>query len=65
MVLKKGHNHMVDWYNVGVILYEFLVGYPPYYSQNQEEMMRNIKYGTLVLPNFLSHEVKELLKKLL
>ena len=38
MVLKKGHNHMVDWYNVGVLLYEFLVGLPPYFSKDNNIM---------------------------
>jgi serine/threonine protein kinase len=35
MILKKGHGRPVDWYLFGVLIYEMLVGIPPYYSSNR------------------------------
>lgn len=32
MVQKKGHDHCLDWYLVGVMLYEMLESVPPYYD---------------------------------
>lgn len=31
VLMKKGHSRTVDWYLVGVLLYEMIVGLPPYY----------------------------------
>jgi serine/threonine protein kinase len=30
--MKRGHSRTVDWYLVGVLLYEMIVGMPPYYN---------------------------------
>jgi len=42
-----------------------LVGIPPYYSNNKEQLYENIRNGPLKLPNFLSAEAKDLLISLL
>jgi serine/threonine protein kinase len=31
----KGHTRSVDWYLLGVVVYEMLVGVPPYYSDDK------------------------------
>ena len=35
MLKRAGHGKSVDWYLLGVLLYEMLVGAPPYYSNNK------------------------------
>jgi serine/threonine protein kinase len=36
-VLKRtGHGKSVDWYLLGVLLYEMLIGIPPYFTNNRE-----------------------------
>lgn len=30
---KAGYTDTVDWWSVGVILFEMLVGYPPFFSE--------------------------------
>lgn len=38
MLAKTGHGRSVDWYLLGVLLYEMLVGIPPYYSRSKYDM---------------------------
>lgn len=33
ILARSGHGRSVDWYLLGVLLYEMLVGVPPYYSR--------------------------------
>jgi serine/threonine protein kinase len=35
MLKKTGHGRSVDWYLLGVLLYEMLIGIPPYFHANK------------------------------
>lgn len=65
MLKRSGHGKSVDWYLLGVLLYEMLVGVPPYFTQNKDQMFYNIQKGYLKMPSHLSMEVKSLLIGLL
>lgn len=39
---QKGYDHTVDWWSLGIILYEMLVGYPPFFSENPNETYQKI-----------------------
>ena len=40
---KQGHSRTVDWYLLGLLLYELIVGLPPYYNSKKEVLFDNIK----------------------
>lgn len=42
MLLRAGHNFMVDIYCLGALLYEFVVGSPPFYSRNIDHIYKSI-----------------------
>jgi len=62
---RKGHGFAVDWWSLGALLYEMLTTLPPFYSENREELFRNIRSGVLKYPRTLSPAACSLLKGLL
>ena len=65
MLKRSGHGKSVDWYLLGVLLYEMLFGTPPYYSKSKETLFNNIKRGTLKLPKDINPDTLDILKRLL
>ena len=33
---EEGYSYPVDWWALGVLIYEMIVGYPPFYSANPD-----------------------------
>ncbi|CAA7390508.1 unnamed protein product [Spirodela intermedia] len=69
VLLKKGYGMECDWWSLGAIMYEMLVGYPPFYSDEPMSTCRKIvNWKThLKFPEEanLSDEAKDLISKLL
>ena len=43
MIRKTGHDHTVDIWSLGVLLFELLAGYASFTGGNQTELFTNIK----------------------
>ena len=65
MLSRCGHGKAVDWYLLGVLFYELLVGVPPYFTANQEQIFKNIQKADLYIPPFISEKAKNLIISLL
>ena len=65
MLKKEGVTKAGDVYQVGVVLYEMLVGIPPYYNDNIKVLYQNIEKGKLKIPKYLSTEAKKCLLRML
>ena len=59
------HGKAVDWWSVGILLYEMLVGLPPFYSENVNLMYELIQKADLRVPGFVSYNARDLITKLL
>ena len=65
MIIRKGAGKSADMYGIGACLYEMIQGTPPFYSNNIRTLYRNITQSKLMLPEYFSDELKDLLKQLL
>ncbi|KAH7299576.1 hypothetical protein KP509_24G018800 [Ceratopteris richardii] len=69
VLLKKGYGMECDWWSLGAIMYEMLIGYPPFYSDEPMTTCRKIVSwrNHLKFPEEvkLSIEAKDLISKLL
>lgn len=50
MINGTGHDHTLDWWTLGVLIYEMLVGIPPFYNQNKHQMYYLIETGPIRWP---------------
>ena len=66
MLKREGHGKSVDWYLLGVFLYEMLFGIPPYYDHDRETLFQNILNKELEFSHDnISEDARSLLKGLL
>jgi serine/threonine kinase 38 len=65
----KGYDETVDWWSIGVILFEMLVGYPPFFADDSTVTCQKILHWrrTLVIPPEanLSEEATDLIERLI
>jgi len=50
IILSKGYAHAVDWWALGVLIFEMRCGQAPFYDHSQMEMYRKIVDGSVVYP---------------
>lgn len=66
MVEAKDHyNEKIDIWALGILMYELLVGAPPFEEDYKSATYKRIAKVDLKLPQFLSEDAKDLIKKLL
>ncbi|KAF8934346.1 hypothetical protein BGZ58_005774 [Dissophora ornata] len=66
LLLGIGHGAAVDWWSLGVCLFEFLTGYPPFMDEAPEAIFKNILNHDIQWPEYgLSREAHDLINKLL
>lgn len=65
IILSKGYNQAVDWWALGILIYEMLAGYPPFFSEHPFEIYEKIVAGRVAFPPHFSDDAKGLIKNLL
>jgi serine/threonine protein kinase len=65
VLLQKGHGTAVDWWCLGVLIYELLVGVSPFSDEDPMIVYKNIVAGTISFPSNVSKDAKSLIKHLL
>jgi hypothetical protein len=65
IVAGVGHDKAIDWWALGILLYELTVGIPPFYDANPNEMYVKIQRGVLRFPHYLSEHCKSIIVAML
>ena len=50
VIFRQGYGKPVDWWAMGVVLYEFLVGCVPFFGDTPEELFGQVVSGAFPLP---------------
>lgn len=65
ILMDEGHGKAVDWWSLGILIYELLVGVPPFYSRNKKEMYFKILKCEFRFPTYVTPDARTLLQGLL
>ncbi|KAK6457674.1 kinase-like domain-containing protein [Scheffersomyces xylosifermentans] len=63
---ESGYTKMVDFWSLGVLIFEMCCGWSPFYADNTQQMYKNIAFGKVRFPKeILSAEGRSFVKGLL
>lgn len=65
IILSKGYGRAVDYYALGVLIYEMLAGFPPFYHDNHLKLYDNIVHAEARFPNSFDPIARDLVQRLI
>eukprot|EP01116_Phalansterium_solitarium_P007363 TRINITY_DN1_c38_g1_i1.p1 TRINITY_DN1_c38_g1~~TRINITY_DN1_c38_g1_i1.p1 ORF type:complete len:340 (-),score=121.71 TRINITY_DN1_c38_g1_i1:316-1335(-) len=65
IIQSKGHGKAVDWWALGILIFEMLAGYPPFFDDNPFGIYEKILGGKIQFPGHFDVNAKDLVRKLL
>jgi len=65
VIIGRGHGRGVDFWTLGIFIYESINGVAPFYARKDMDTYRKILRKNVSFPKSMSEEVKDLISKLL
>jgi serine/threonine protein kinase len=57
MVLHQGHDLSVDWWALGILIYEMLIGVTPFYNKERRLLLLKIRTQKVVFPDKRKYKI--------
>ncbi|OAF69939.1 hypothetical protein A3Q56_02321 [Intoshia linei] len=65
IILSKGYNKAVDWWALGVLIFEMAAGFPPFFAEEPIKIYEKIVSGKIRFPAHFCSDLKDLIRCLL
>lgn len=65
IIQGQGHSKEVDWWALGILIFEMLVGFPPFYDSNPFQIYEKILAGNITFPDWFDEDTHSLISLLL
>ncbi|KAJ3324793.1 hypothetical protein HDV06_006101 [Boothiomyces sp. JEL0866] len=65
IIQSRGHGKAVDWWALGILIFEMLAGYPPFFDDNPFGIYEKILAGRIVFPPHFHADARDLIKRFL
>ncbi|KAJ6252137.1 serine/threonine-protein kinase ypk2/ykr2 [Anaeramoeba flamelloides] len=65
IILNKEYTEVVDWWSLGILIYEMLVGMPPFYAEELDDLYMLILRSQIKVPSSVKTAARDLILKLL
>ncbi|KAF9802368.1 hypothetical protein SFRURICE_009050 [Spodoptera frugiperda] len=65
ILTRSGHGKAVDWWSLGALMYDMLIGQPPFTGDNRTKTIEKILKGKLMLPAYLTQDARDLIRRLM
>lgn len=59
---ERDYGTSVDWWALGVLMYEMMAGQPPFEADNEDELFEAILHDEVLYPVWLSKEANNILR---
>ncbi|CAG9783679.1 unnamed protein product [Diatraea saccharalis] len=65
ILTRNGHGKAVDWWSLGALMYDMLIGQPPFTGDNRTKTIEKILKAKLMLPGYLTQDARDLIRRLM